>query len=234
MAITLYLAPVQRGSGRSLLTLGLLNFLAQRAEKVSLFRPIAEEGQAGTDGTSGVTFDQARRSMAAGEYEALVKRIVERYKDLEGKSDAVLCEGVDLGPIPSLGFDFNADLANHLGTPVVAVTRCPESASEIPDAVRVVVETFARRQLSPVAVILNRASAALADNQERKTSTGAPVFVVPEEPLLASPTVEEIARALGATRLQGTPDSMATPVRAVRVAAMELAHFLPRMIEGSL
>lgn len=234
MAITLYLAPVQRESGRSLLTLGLLNFLARRAGKVALFRPIAEAGQTGADATHGVTFEEARRSIAAGEYEGLVKRIVERYKDLEGRSDAVLCEGVDLGPIPSLGFDFNADLANHLGTPLVAVTRCPASASDIPDAVRVVVETFARRHLSPVAVILNRAPAALADSQQRKTAAGAPVFVVPEEPLLSSPTVEEIARALGAQRLQGTPDSMATPVRAVRVAAMELAHFLPRMLEGSL
>ena len=234
MAITLYLAPVQSRSGRSLVTLGLLNFLARRADKIALFQPIAESSGAGTEVTHGVTFEEARRSVAGGEYESLVKRIVERFKDLEARSDAVLCEGVDLGPIPSLGFDFNADLANHLGTPVVAVTRCPATEPEIADAVRVVVETFARRRISPVAIILNRASEGLADGKERRTGAGSPVFLLPEEPLLAAPTVEEIARALDVKRIQGSPDSMATPVRAVRVAAMELAHFLPRMIEGAL
>jgi len=234
MAITLYLAPVQSRSGRSLVTLGLLNFLARRADRIALFQPIAESSGADSDVTHGVTFEEARRSVAGGEYESLVKRIVERFKDLESRSDAVLCEGVDLGPMPSLGFDFNADLANHLGTPVVAVTRCPATEPEIADAVRVVVETFARRRISPVAVILNRAPAGLADGKERRTGTGSPVFLLPEEPLLASPTVEEIARALDAKRIQGSTDSMATPVRAVRVAAMELAHFLPRMMEGAL
>lgn len=235
MAITLYLAPVQRQSGRSLVTLGLLNFLGRRAGKVGLFRPIAETAPASDDAASfGTTFEEARHSIAAGEYEGLVKRIVERFKDFEARFDAVLCEGVDLGPIPSLAFDFNADLANHLGTPVVAVTRCPASEADIAESIRVVVETFARRRLSPVAVILNRAPAALADGRKRTASTGAPVFLLPEEALLASPTVEEIARALDAVRIQGTADSMATPVRAVRVAAMELPHFLPRMIEGSL
>ena len=234
MPIGLYLAPVQRGSGRSLVTLGLLRFLSRRAEKVCLFRPITDESGPAGDATHGVTFEEARRGIAAGGYDALVKRIVERYKDLESRCDAILCEGIDLGPIPTLGFDFNADLANHLGTSVVAVTRCPAEEKDIADTVRVVVDTFERRRLSPVAVILNRAPAALADGRKRESSTGAPVFLLPEEALLAAPTVEEVARALGAARIQGTPDSMATPVRAVRVAAMHLPHFLPRMLEGSL
>ncbi|HZE96070.1 MAG TPA: phosphate acetyltransferase [Planctomycetota bacterium] len=231
---SLYLAPVQRASGRSLVTLGLMNFLTRFAEKPGLFRPVLEQGQSSSPDAFGVTFEEARRSLASGEYEGLLKRLVERFKDLESKHDAVLCEGVDLGPIPSLGFDFNADLAHHLGTPVIAVTRCPATAAEVSDAVRVVVETFAQRRLSPAAVILNRAPAALIDGRERLASTGAPVFLLPDEPMLAAPTVDEIATALDAARHQGSADSMAAPVRAVRVAAMELPHFLPRMIEGAL
>src|SRR5882672_2933329 len=149
---SLYLAPVQRASGRSLVTLGLMNFLTRFAEKPGLFRPVLEQGQSSSPDAFGVTFEEARRSLASGEYEGLLKRLVERFKDLESKHDAVLCEGVDLGPIPSLGFDFNADLAHHLGTPVIAVTRCPATAAEVSDAVRVVVETFAQRRLSPAAV----------------------------------------------------------------------------------
>jgi phosphate acetyltransferase len=234
MTPTLYLAPVQRASGRSLITLGLLNFLARRAAKPGLFRPVLEEGAAGSPEPFGVTFDEARRSIAGGEYEGLLKKIVGRFKEFEATCDAVLCEGVDLGPIPALGFDFNADLANHLGASVVAVTRCPASAADIPDTVRVVVETFAQRRLSPAAVILNRAPAAVIDGVARQASTGAPVFLVPEEPLLAAPTMDEIGTALGAERIQGTADSMATPVRSVQVAAMHLPQFLTRMAEGAL
>src|SRR5262245_21136349 len=104
MKPVLYLAPVQRASGRSLLTLGLLNFLGRRAEKPGLFRPILEQGAKGSAEPFGVTFDEARRSIAAGEYEGLVKRIVAKFKEVEGRCDAVLCEGVDLGVIPAIGF----------------------------------------------------------------------------------------------------------------------------------
>jgi hypothetical protein len=79
MTPTLYLAPVQRASGRSLITLGLLNFLARRAAKPGLFRPVLEEGAAGSPEPFGVTFDEARRSIAGGEYEGLLKKIVGRF-----------------------------------------------------------------------------------------------------------------------------------------------------------
>jgi len=234
MKPVLYLAPVQRASGRSLLTLGLLNFLGRHAEKPGLFRPILEQGAKGSAEPFGVTFDEARRSIAAGEYEGLVKRIVAKFKELEARCDAVLCEGVDLGTIPAIGFDFNADLANHLGASVIAVIRCPAAAADIADTVRVVVETFAQRRIAPAAVILNRAPAALIDGQARQAADGAPVFLMPEEPLLAAPTIDEIATAIGAERLQGSPDSLATPVRAVQIAAMHLPQFLTRMAEGAL
>ena len=58
--------------------------------------------------------------------------------------------------------------------------------------------------------------------------------MVPEDPALSRPTMADVARALGARMLHGSPDSLQRDIGHVRVAAMELSHFLARLEPGGL
>ncbi len=253
MATNLYIAPVHRGSGRSLVALGLMEFLSRRTARLGFFKPVLESDDPRVEplfliarryrlafppeALHGVTLEEARRRVAAGQYEGLLKDILARFKEVERSCDAVLLEGSDIGRDPSLDFDFNADLANHLGCSVVAVARCPSEGAAW-GVVRTAREAFAQRRCALLATFLNRVPPAevrvRGETARRELGRDDSVYLIPEEPLLASPTVEEIRQALGAEVLHGSTEALQAPVRAVRVAAMELANFLPRLAEGAL
>jgi phosphate acetyltransferase len=81
----------------------------------------------------GCTVEEARDLASAGQYDELLKLILNKYMLLEEKCDIVLCAGTDYnGLVPSLEFDFNADLANNFGCSIVVVVkgfgRSPEEA----------------------------------------------------------------------------------------------------------
>ena len=61
-----------------------------------------------------------------------------------------------------------------------------------------------------------------------------PVWVVEEIPGLDRPTLREIAQATGAEVLVGDPALMSREVRAVKVAAMTLPHFLDHLEPDTL
>jgi phosphate acetyltransferase len=95
-----------------------------------------------------------------------------------------------------------------------------------------------------IAVVANRVDPALVDAVRAKLPTvvgdlvGA---VVPDAPILAAPTVAEVARALGARYLQpaagadGAADAGAhREVGRLIVGAMGLERFLQRIVEGDL
>jgi phosphate acetyltransferase len=63
---------------------------------------------------------------------------------------------------------------------------------------------------------------------------GQPVYVLPEQPELACPTMEDVATALGARPAAGGGDRLYRDVREVTVAAMSVEHFLDDLAEGSL
>ncbi|MEO5344711.1 MAG: DRTGG domain-containing protein, partial [Gammaproteobacteria bacterium SHHR-1] len=61
-----------------------------------------------------------------------------------------------------------------------------------------------------------------------------PVYLISQRPLLDMPSVGEVAQALDAKVLAGSPASLEREVVHFQVAAMELPHFLRRVQDGSL
>ncbi len=63
---------------------------------------------------------------------------------------------------------------------------------------------------------------------------GTPLYLLQQQPVLDMPTMGDVAQALGAELLCGTPASLAREVVHFKVAAMELPNFLGRLVDGSL
>jgi phosphate acetyltransferase len=168
-----------------------------------------------------------------------------------GAPDVVVIEGSDFtGGSPATELDLNVDAANHLAAPVLLVVRGRgRSVEQVLDAVGGGIGTLRDRGATLIGVVANRVDPALVDAVRAKLPAvvgdvvGA---VVPEAPILAAPTVAEVARALDARYLQpaGGPDGIDgadgavgpahREVGRVIVGAMGLEHFLQRIVEGDL
>jgi len=129
---SLYIAGAGSGSGKSAVILGFMEMLSAVNRKVGFFRPIVRHSVEQDDLTNlirsrynlpfpaemlyGCTSDTAAELVACGRYDDLLKLILDKFKTLEERCDLVVCSGTDYnGAVPSLEFDFNADLANNFG-----------------------------------------------------------------------------------------------------------------------
>lgn len=249
---SLYITAMEPHSGKSIVALGLMETLAGRADRVGFFRPIVADADApdpqlqlirrryalpaAYEDMRALSDTEASALIAAGRRDELRQRVFDAYKRLQQQCDMVICEGTDFaGVAPALDFELDADLANELGCPVLVVVK-GSSVDAIASAVRVARGSLAERSCSFFGVIVNRVpAAALAEMRQHSVAydRSEPMYVLAESPALASPTVAEVASALGA-EMPANGRAAHRDVREVRIAAMSVEHFLEDLADGTL
>ena len=257
MANSLYIAGVEPRSGKSVVALGIMELLSRRVRKLGYFRPVIPSRetpdnnlelilkryhlQFSHDELYACAHEDARAMGSAGDSNAaLLKRIVEKFKALESRCNFVLCEGTDFtGVSSSFEFDFNADVAANLGSPIlVLVNGRGKTLEEIAETAVLARDAFESKGCTITATIVNRVAPeqrdAVAERFKDPASIGSPLYVIAEVPALGRPTVGDIAASLHAQVLQGTGDEMYRSVHAFKVAAMKLPNFLDYIADGDL
>jgi phosphate acetyltransferase len=229
MERNVYLTAIEPGSGKSAVALGVMEALASLG-RVGYFRPIVAGGEQPDNDielirrryrlpqtyeeSHGAVVDDLRAMSDRGRYEELLKRILDAYKRLDDTTDLLLVEGSDFSEASrALEFDFNADMANHLGCPVLLVVRgSNRSVKRILEVVQLAHGSLTGRGCTILATICNR--------------------VAPE-------ILEELrARALSAEFLRpvrgAEEPSARREVGNVIVGAMSLPHFLEHIRDGDM
>ena len=255
MARSIYITSAEGHSGKSSIALGVLDTLSHEVQRVGVFRPIARsiserdyvlELLLAHDGVEldydecvGVTYDDVHNDP-----DAALAKIVERYKSVESKCDAVVIVGSDYTDVGSpTELSFNARIAANLGAPVLLVLTgraMDESRGRTPDEMRQIAELSVPELLaahaSVLAVVVNRAD---SDELEPIRSsiasvTDVPAWAIPEDPFLVAPTVHGIMAAVDGELLQGDPELLNREAMGVVIAAMSMENVLPRLIEGGI
>ncbi len=256
MAQSIYITGAEAQSGKSIVVLGLMEWLWNQGRTVGFFRPvIMSEDQPDRFihlilarygsrfpyvAMYGCAYEEALEAAAGGHPEAIFKFILDKYKALEEQCDVVVAVGTDFSGVAlPLDFGFNAQLAYNLGCPTIPVVRGLEKTThQIVDAVRVVLETLEQRRCDALAVIVNRVApeqvTEALEELGKVIPPDLPRYVLPEHGVLAKPTIGDIARALDARCMRGDAEGMNRMVTDSKVAAMQLAHFLDRVEEGNL
>ncbi len=178
MASSIYLATTMPHCGKSLISLGITELLLRRTNRVGVFRPLISPRSPGErdknidlllshfdlnieyEDTYAYSRREAADLVGAGEYDQVMDTIIGKYKKLESQCDFVLCIGSDLvGGTAALEFDFNADVARNLGSPVLIVTNAADrDVAAIVGSVRSSLEAFQERGCQVLGVVANRAS----------------------------------------------------------------------------
>jgi len=256
MAQSLYIAGIEPRSGKSVIALGLMELLSKRIGRVGYFRPVIPSDEVRDNNIELIrsryglapayndmyayTHDNARRLTIEGRMASVLKTIMDRFRAMQSQCRFILCEGTDFTGIASaFEFDFNADVARNLGSPVLAIVNGKgRSIEKIQAAVNVTRETFAEKGCTVLATIVNRVDPHLVNRAQGAPGTaaiaGKDVYLLPEEPSLTKPTVGDIATGLQADILYGASEDLNREVLGIKAAAMSLPNFLQHVAEGDL
>ena len=258
MSKSLYIAATEARSGKSAIVLGVMQLLLTHLRKVAIFRPIIHDNFRDRDHdidlilrhfklsqeyktTYAYTQSEATRLLNDGKHSLLMEKILERFKELEGNYDFVLCEGSDyLGGEAAVEFEINLDVASNLGCPVLAVLNAMDSyEDEICDLANRTVAMFEDKGLDVISVMINRASKEFSpDLAERlrgclKSESSPLVYVLPDDKRLGNPTMNDVVKWLDCNVLYGR-ERLDTPIDNYVVAAMQIENFLKYVNDGSL
>lgn len=206
------------------------------------------------DDCIGVSYDDVRRDS-----EAALATIVERYKAVEAQCDAVVILGSDYTDVGSPAeLAYNARIAANLGAPVLLVIggraaqgqpeqlgatkpRTPEEMGQIAD---LALAEIAHGRAELVGVVANRADgdalgpiiAAIATSvhHARGASAEVPVWAIPEDRFLVSPSMRDVSRSVEGELVAGDPALLTREALKVVIAGMRGVNVLPRLVDGAV
>lgn len=252
----LYITGTVPGSGKSVVVLGIMEMFSGHGRKAGFFRPVTYPGEHGDslirllstryviegseDEMYGYPSEKVREFIADGRLNELYSHILEKYKILESRCDLVVCAGTDFTALANVfEFEFNIEMANHLGIPLVPVVNgYGRNIRDLTEAVRGLEKSIRDKKGELLAVIVNRVAAKEHNKIEaelrQEFMSAFPVYALPDHTLLNKPTVGEIARLLKAELISGDTESLDREIRNYKVAAMELPNFLDHVEDGSL
>lgn len=257
MANTIYITTAASRCGKSLVSLGIMELLLRKTQRVGIFRPIINPHAAHQrdkiinlilshfkldipyEACYAFLRPDVDELIGHGKYDEMMNKIIERYKALESQCDFMLCVGSDVSDEGSaLEFELNADIAQNLGCPVLILGRAmPDNDSTI-SLIKMAIDTFLEKECQVVGTIVNRAEphqvtdlmAALNHNLSHYHQF---VSVIPINDLLNSPTIQEVADYLEADVLYGANQLSRQAFRYL-VVAMQIQNYLPRLSKNAL
>lgn len=258
MTDALYIATIDRYSGKSLVSLGVTELLLRKTNRVGIFRPVIGTQTDGErdknidlllrhfdlhqdyEDTYGMPMREAEELIGQERYDQVLDRIIARYKALEECCDFILCIGSDLvSATAALEFDFNADVAKNLGAPVLLVgSGVDRDVAGIVSTAHTTVNAYQARGAQVLGMVVNRVAMDHLEElrgalKEELKDEDVIVAAIPAHEVLASPTMKEVAEQLSGEILFGG-EHLDTLAHDYLVIAMRLDNYLGRLTENAL
>ena len=256
MPKNLYVAASEAEAGKSLIVLGMMDFLSRHLTKIGFFRPIVRSAETmdthirliykrfnldfDYEDMYGLTSAEMMHLIGSGDNDSIQSIILNKYKNIERKCDFVLVEGSDFKThLSSYEFDFNVRVANNLGCPIIAVVSGQrKSIDEVVDAVQVMKASLAMEKSRQIGTIVNRANKSdisiIQKLLDKNKDEGELDFVIPEQAVFQKVTIRQISEALNARRIYGEKEHLNFVVNDIKIAAMGLDNILKYVSEGTL
>ncbi|HEY4326261.1 MAG TPA: phosphate acetyltransferase [Mucilaginibacter sp.] len=249
MIKTVFIASTEPHSGKSMISIGLVNKLLGRAQKIGYFKPIIsqEQPQKKDDHIDTIlthfglpityedayafTWPDAMRQMETESQGEMLDTIIRKFKYLEDKYDFMIVEGTDyLGEGAAFEFEINVQIAKNLRAPVIVVIPGGgKTTSQVVNGVLTAIHNFDAREVQVLAVVANKIKQEYVKDIEEllkeQLSTGILLTIIPEVRSLGSPTMKEIYERLNGKLLFGE-DHLSNNADHFITGAMNVPNFL--------
>ncbi|GLX54545.1 phosphate acetyltransferase [Streptomyces hygroscopicus subsp. hygroscopicus] len=250
MTRSVYVTGIDRGDGRQVVELGVMELLTRQVDRVGVFRPLVHDGpdrmfellraryRLAQDPATvyGMDYRTASALQAEQGTDELVSALVDRFHLLALDYDVVLVLGTDFAAtqLPD-ELALNARLANEFGAPVLPVVGGrDQNAESVRAEVRNAYRAYHGLGCDVLAMIANRVAREDRDEiAERLTSRlPVPCYVLPDEPALSAPTIAQIAQALDAKVLLGDDSGLARDALGFVFGGAMLPNLLTALTPG--
>lgn len=227
VARSVYVTGIDRGDGRQVVELGVMELLTRQVDRVGVFRPLVHDGpdrlyellraryrlSQSPASVYGLDYHEASTVQAEKGTDELVSRLVERFHQVAREYEVVLVLGSDFAAtqLPD-ELALNARLANEFGASVIAVVGGKgQTAESVRAETRNAYRAYAGLGCDVLAMVVNRVApedrAVIAERLAARLPV--PVSVLPDDPALSAPTVAQITAALDGTVLLGDDAGLA-------------------------
>ncbi|MEU6813615.1 phosphate acetyltransferase [Streptomyces sp. NPDC046860] len=252
MTRSVYVTGIDRGDGRQVVDLGVMELLTRQVDRVGVFRPLVHDGpdrlfellrsryRLSQDPATvyGMGYQEASTLQAERGTDELVSALVDRFHLVAREYDVVLVLGTDFADtqLPD-ELALNARLANEFGASVIPVVGArKQSAESVLAETRNAYRAYAGLGCDVLAMVANRAAREDRDEIAGRLADRLPVpcYVLPDEPALSAPTVSQIGHALGAKVLLGDDSGLARDALDFVFGGAMLPNFLAALTPGCL
>ena len=243
MTKSVYVSGAERQVSKSSIALGVLELFSSRVKRVSVFRPlvhslehdiVAEALLSATttrqtlESALGVTYEQN-----ALDPQAAMDTVVAKYTELANKSDVVVVIGSDYTDIESAReLEHNAQFAKNLNAPVLFVTSAKDrTADEVLRLTEAAIAGFEAQHNNIIGIIGTYAEEDMKDElaDELRAVRDVPVSVVPRNPIMSAPNVQQQFESVGAEFWRGKEALLQGEALHTIVGAMTLPNLLPHL-----
>ncbi|MFF4140883.1 phosphate acetyltransferase [Streptomyces sp. NPDC001698] len=252
MTRSVYVTGIDRGDGRQVVELGVMELLTRQVDRVGVFRPLVHDGpdrlfellraryRLSQDPATVYSMDYHEASALQAEQgtDELVSALVDRFHLVTRDYDVVLVLGTDYADtqLPD-ELSLNARLANEFGAsvlPVVGGRR--QSAESVLAETRNAYRAYDGLGCDVLAMVTNRVAREDRDEIAERLAGRLPVpcWVVPDEPALSAPTVAQITQALDGRVLLGDDSGLARDALDFVFGGAMLPNLLKALTPGCL
>ncbi|MEU6659664.1 phosphate acetyltransferase [Streptomyces sp. NPDC046821] len=252
MTRSVYVTGIDRGDGRQVVELGMMELLTRQVDRVGVFRPLLHDGpdrlfellraryRLTQDPATvyGLDYHEASAVQAEQGTDELVSQLVERFHEVARDYEVVLVLGTDFADtqLPD-ELALNARLANEFGASVIPVVGGrKQTADSVHAETRNAYRAYEALGCDVLAMVVNRVAA--GDRTEILESLAdhlpVPTYVVPDEPALSAPTVAQITHALGGEVLLGDQAGLSRDALDFVFGGAMLPTFIKALTPGCL
>lgn len=255
MTKNVFIASAEPYSGKSIVSLGLVNLLLGKAQKVGYFKPIInhdpkERKDVHIDTVSSYfslplpyedsfafTRQQAMKLLEMESQGELIETVIHKIKRLESTHDFVIIDGSDfVGDGTAFELEANITIARNLSSPVILVVSGEnKTVPQVINSALTVWRSFDVRELQVIGIIVNKVVPeqveALQEFLHDQLPSSVDLSIIPEDRNLDAPTMHEICEALGGDIVLGK-EQLGNQVDHFITGAMQVPQFLNHIKEN--
>ena len=257
MSKGVFIASAEPNSGKSVVTIGLINMLLGKAKQIGYFKPIISQDSAEKkdvhiqtimqhfgvptqyEDAYAFTRSQVLHRLETTNEGDIINTIIDKYKKLEETYDFTVIEGSDFsGEGTAFEFEYNILIAKNLGAPaIIVVSGDGKTTAQVVNFALSVWRNFETREVQVLSLVVNKVDATQVDDVKELLKTQLPASVIlsiiPQDKSLQSPTMREIHEHLQGKLLSGEKQ-LSNQVDNFVTGAMQLPHFLNYIKENVL
>ncbi|MBQ0853307.1 phosphate acetyltransferase [Streptomyces sp. NPDC057621] len=252
MTRSVYVTGIDRGDGRQVIELGVMELLTRQVDRVGVFRPLVHDGpdrlfellraryRLAQDPATvyGMDYHAASALQADQGTDELVSQLVDRFHAVARDYDVVLVLGTDYADTQFPDeLALNARLANEFGASVIPVVGGRKQTVEsVLAETRNAFRAYDGLGCDVLAMVVNRVAPADRGDIHDQLDNRLPVpcHVLPDEPALSAPTVAQITHALGGKVLLGDDAGLARDALNFVFGGAMLPNFLGALTPGCM